>query len=468
VRASVGLEEEVSSGYSLGLGEGFAGHVARERRPVLLKDASSSPMVASEVLRARGLRVLYGVPLSFGGQLLGVAHIGSTVADEFPEFEMRLFAAAAQRASFALAKQMYRESAARRTAELEAILRSLPDAVYIWTEQGIAIANQLALDMLGYDRVEELAREPAVVAAEVQLREEATGEVLPLERLPFSLALRGTTAALDVVARHRKTRAEVHLRSSAAPVVFEGKVVGAVVINTDVTHLRELERERIDFMNGVVHDLRNPLQAVRMMARALAKYLEANDNAPLAARAMRIDQHADRMARLLCDLLDLSRATIGKLTIRREPVAYDDLVREVVADFEAQTTAHRIVARVSPAAVEGDSDRLRQVLANLLSNAIKYSPEGGRIEVEVRTEGGWVETIVRDQGVGIRPEHMLRIFTPYYRADGEHAQGHGLGLFVARAIVEAHGGTIRAESEPGVGSTFRLCLPAAVPSKKDE
>ena len=463
VRASVGLEEEMQRGYSFPIGVGFAGRVAAERRPILLHGASEDPMVASDVLRAKGVLALYGVPLLHGDELLGVAHIGSTTEEDFPDLEMRLVTAAAQRASMTLARQMYREAAATRTAELEAIIRSIPDAVYIGTAEGITMENARALEQLGYDRPEQLDRELSGVSRGIDVRDAKTGDVVPFDEQPFARALQGETTARDVVVRNVKSRQEVFLRSTAAPVQMNGRIIGAVAVNTDVTRVRDMERERVDFMNAVVHDLRNPLQAVRMLARSIARHFETHDERPMAERARRLDEHAERMNRLLGDLLDLSLATIGQLGVALEPLDYRRLVEEVAADWRAEVAERPIAVLLpaTPVTVRGDEDWLRQVLGNLLSNAVKYSPHEARIEVAVHASDGLVETAVHDEGPGIPPAERERVFLPYFRGGGKTVKGHGLGLFVTRAIVLAHEGDIGVESEPGRGTTFRFRLPVA-------
>jgi signal transduction histidine kinase len=201
------------------------------------------------------------------------------------------------------------------------------------------------------------------------------------------------------------------------------------------------------------------------------------------------------MARLVDDLLMLSRADAGALRWEKGPVELDRLVEDVAKQGEVLGRARAIqvsIQNVEPLIAHGDEPRLRQLLLNLVDNAVKYTPQGGRVTLALRQAGGgpneralpqsqvspdppipsspvpsapgWAEIVVNDTGVGIPPEALPRIFERFYRVDdarSREAGGTGLGLCIARTIAEAHGGRIEVESEPGVGSTFTVRLPLA-------
>ncbi|HUG55007.1 MAG TPA: PAS domain S-box protein [Vicinamibacteria bacterium] len=253
----------------------------------------------------------------------------------------------------------------------------------------------------------------------------------------------------------------------------------------DITARKEAERERLALLDRereareraeaavrtrdeilaiVSHDLRNPLNTVSLAVGAV----ESGDVPPEAVPAhLQIMRRAvERMNRLIADLLDVARLEAGhELSVQHERLDLGPVVAEACASFQAEAERKliQIECRLGEGlpAVGADRDRLMQVLANLVGNALKFTEEGGRVEVEVRPDGGMVEVSVKDTGPGIPPDDLAHIFNPYWQARKTARLGAGLGLAIARGIVEAHGGRIWAESTPGAGSTFRFTLPAA-------
>ena len=233
-----------------------------------------------------------------------------------------------------------------------------------------------------------------------------------------------------------------------------------------VAELRRLSALRADFVSLVSHELRSPMAAVIGAARTLEeRWRELNADQRAAFLSLIADE-TNRLATLIGDVLDTSRIEAGTFSYRFTEVDVAELVRATVAGFALHQDEVSVVARADGdvPSVRGDRERLRQVVRNLLENAVKYSPAGEVVDVRARAEDGRVLVIVEDAGPGIPAEQHGLIFERFGRANvGLGKPGTGLGLFIARSIAEAHGGTLSVASTPGEGATFTLELPVAGP-----
>jgi len=245
----------------------------------------------------------------------------------------------------------------------------------------------------------------------------------------------------------------------------EGAAEGVVLVFHDVSDLKRLERVRQDFVANVSHELRTPLTAIKGYVEALR-----DGEWPKTSQAKQflkvIEGHTDRMDKIVSDLLLLSEMESPDRPLKRETLSLSDLIPSAVetlhplAEGKGQSLEVKIQGELP--AVQGDSQKIHQVLINLLHNAISYTPEKGSITVEVRPVSEGVEVSVSDTGIGILPEDLPRIFERFYRVDKGRSRelgGTGLGLSIVKHIVEAHGGRVRVESKPGQGSRFTIFLP---------
>ncbi len=233
----------------------------------------------------------------------------------------------------------------------------------------------------------------------------------------------------------------------------------------DATHYaQQADRLRSEVIASLSHELRTPLAAIKGYSTALlldeVEWPEEKRREFLGL----IDEECDNLQAMIGDILDSSLIDIGQLPIAREPVRMLNLVHEAVEDIQRRTGSHHFVIDFPPdfPIIDADPRRMTQVLRNILDNAVKYSPEGGMVLVRGEVRPMDVVVSIADQGVGISPEDLIPLFEKYFRVKsptGYHVAGTGLGLPNARAIVEAHGGRIWAESALGEGTTLYFCLP---------
>jgi signal transduction histidine kinase len=225
-------------------------------------------------------------------------------------------------------------------------------------------------------------------------------------------------------------------------------------------------RERI--LAVVAHDLRSPLCAIRFDAEMLHERLRAHGSEGEARMAARVDQAAARMDGLIEDLLDVARMDGGVLALSPAETDADALLADAAEMLRPLAAAHGLAFRWEPAGdappLHADGARLVQVVSNLVGNAVKFTPAGGTVTLACRAEGDGIRVSVADTGPGIPPEQVPHVFGAFWQARNADRRGLGLGLVIARGIVEAHGGRIWVESEPGRGTTFVFTLPAAPPS----
>ncbi len=228
-----------------------------------------------------------------------------------------------------------------------------------------------------------------------------------------------------------------------------------------------LDRQKDEFLSIAAHELRTPMTAMKGYAQLLQRRAREMPDADRWMRPLHtIDQQVDRMTDLVERLLDVSRIQLGRLELTLQPMDLIRMVEEATAEAQMSTDKHQIemVAPLSELQGRWDGSRLQQVISNLLSNAIRYSPNGGRIEVRVAFEQAEAVVSVKDEGTGIPPEAIPHLFERNYRAAEAaraNAGGLGLGLYVAKGIIDAHGGSISVRSEPGKGSCFYVALPLA-------
>ena len=236
-------------------------------------------------------------------------------------------------------------------------------------------------------------------------------------------------------------------------------------IAADNAQLLESQQEALQvkdqFLSIVSHELRTPLTTIKGYAQMLRRKLEGDAQGERFTD--NIDAQVSRLSRLVDDLLDVTRFARGQFELMPEPMDIRPVLEEVVNRFRVVAPKHTFQLYLDRGVYEGswDHDRLEQVMNNLVSNAIKYSPDGGTVTIATQHEDAHLIVKVRDQGIGIPLEDQERLFERFYRgsAEGQEVKGLGLGLYVTRRIVEAHGGTIAVRSKPGQGSEFSFTLP---------
>ena len=341
---------------------------------------------------------------------------------------------------------------------LRAVLEQTPvGMILVHGPDGAEVeANRRAVEMVG-GPLTPIGRYQELLA-------DLDGRPIDRDRMPSARALRGeNTEGVELLLR-TMTGELIPVLASSAPIVgLDGNVQGAVVAFQDIRAAKELEHLRAEWGSIVAHDLRQPLQSIALSAQILGtttgdpgtlKYVE------------RIRSSAERLDRMVADLMDFSRLDARRLELVRKPVDVATVVRGSVERMALQAPdwPFDVEVQADTPQADADPDRIAQVMENLLTNAIKYGRAETPIVVDIAHQNQDIAVAVTNEGKALAPDELPRLFERFHRTAGARqgaAKGAGLGLYISRALVEAHGGRITAESTPAGRTTFRFTLPAA-------
>jgi two-component system phosphate regulon sensor histidine kinase PhoR len=359
----------------------------------------------------------------------------------------------ASRAEITRLGEQHRDALAKLQTQQEALFDSMAEGLLVLDPHGrIVIANRAFMNLFG-------------LSADVRSR--TLIEALRLHELSELADLLGTQK--QVLGRQLRLSSPVERWlgvNGAALLDDHGRRHGTLLVFHDLTRLKQLENTRKDFVANVSHELRTPLSLIQGYVETLLD--GAKDNPDVEVKFLRtIERNAGRLRLLIEDLLVISELESGRVQLDLQPVSLPSVVQKVLDDFRTRAEAGhtRLSNEAPPLAVRADPSRLEQVLSNLVDNAIKYGrPEGQVVVGAGPAEGGQVEIFVRDDGPGLPPESLERLFERFYRVDKARSReqgGTGLGLSIVKHIVQSHGGRVWATSQLGQGATFFVSLPAA-------
>ncbi|MCK5305784.1 MAG: HAMP domain-containing protein [Candidatus Omnitrophica bacterium] len=339
-------------------------------------------------------------------------------------------------------------------SRFEAVLLSMFEGVMVVDIKGaILLMNQALKDFL-LVKEEPHGKKPLEVVRNIEIQE-IIDKVLKIKQGVES-------REISLLLPEEKT-----LLLHAAPVVREGATEGAVLVFHDITNLRRLEKMRQDFVANVSHELRTPIASIKGYAETLIEgALDDKENARDFLKIIYSD--SDRLAKLIDDILDLSRVESGRLKMTLTPSAVKPIIERVVAGLKKQAQDKSVKIKIDIPQdiprVLADENRVAQVLLNLIDNAIKYTESKGEVIISADEQGEFVRIDVSDTGIGIPENDLPRLFERFYRVDKARSRelgGTGLGLSIVKHIVQAHNGQVSVQSVLGQGSAFSFTIPKA-------
>lgn len=412
---------------------------------------------------------ILAVPMVLRGSLRGVLAVivRHRSVDHFIEQDEYLLSALADQAAMALATAAHRkeleaalEAAERERRWLAAVIEDSPVAVILI--QGPAgewiTANPRAERLFGRRIVQ-----PGGVLQYADQLFAADGTQLPLKELPSAVALGGATIARELVIR-RPDGEMVPIFASSAPIRDgHGKLMGAIVLFEDISTLKDLQRQREEWISVVAHDLRQPVGSISLRAQLLSQWGEEETAEKIRSHGEHILASVGILERMIRDLLDVSLIEAHHLSLMRRPCAVLPMLQEIIARSPVTKRHKVLLAGEGVPSIDVDPGRIEQIVTNLLSNADQYGAPETEIDIVAQPRGQEVEITVKNRGPGMSSSAMTSLFRRFHRGQtaGAKGEGTGLGLYVCKGIVEAHGGRIWVESIPEQMTAFHFTVPVA-------
>jgi PAS domain S-box-containing protein len=344
------------------------------------------------------------------------------------------------------------------------VLSSIGEGIVVLDhESRVSLLNKAAETMIGWTMDDAVGKPWGVVAP---LQDEKGNVIDNEKRATKRVMQENIILSNDKNYYVRKDGTRFPVGTTAAPIEIRGKIEGTVAVFRDITHDKAVDRAKSEFVSLASHQLRTPLSAIKWFSEMLL----SGDAGKLAQEqdeyVHNIYQSNERMIELVDALLNISRIESGRIIVDPKPTDLGDLVKQLVEDLtgKIKEKKHSLIITIHPqlSVVNVDPKLIRQVYMNLLTNSIKYSPEGGQIEIAVSTKDGKVLSRVTDSGTGIPRDDQSKIFQKFFRAGNAvkmEPDGTGLGLYLAKAIIDSSGGKLWFKSEENKGTTFWFTLP---------
>jgi len=433
---------------------GLLGLVGASDHAVRVADVQRHPLFRGLPHEHPEIRSFLGVAIRSRGRSLGHLYLANKRgAAEFTSADERVIERLAARAATIIETAYLYQAEGLERSWLQAVIDQMPEGVILTDATGATHLANRTIQAFANGRGYEICL--------------PDGSKVPLEDQPMIRALvdRVTTKQRELALRHADGRL-IPMLVSAAPVVDgQGQLSGVVTIFQDISTLKDIERLREEWSSVVAHDLRQPVNVIAIDAESLGRLVKRGQTRAIPKVLARIRESTKRMNRLIDDLLDVSLIEARRLAVNRSEHDLGLLLDAAIDRLSLLAPGHRVrltkLVDAAPALI--DTTRIDQVLDNLVSNAAKYGELGAEITVVLSRRSADFEVAVVSRGRGIAPADLPRVFQRFARSDRERRRGIpglGLGLYICKGLIEAHGGRIWVESIPGRTTTFRFTIPS--------
>jgi PAS domain S-box-containing protein len=465
ITKGIGAAEHAAIG-ELPHGRGVLGELIRQRRSMRLRDISEHPASVGFPPNHPPMRSFLGVPITARGRVLGNLYLTEKrFAEEFTDEDERLVELLARHAAVAIENAQLYTRLEFQQERLRFIIDQLPEAV-ILVESGperVTMANRQASLLLGWDLTEAMPLEEFLAR---NPRLSADGSRIPMDEIPIVRSLRyGETVTRSEMDLVRDDGERLTLLVNTAPLrQADGTITAAALVFQDITLLKDAEQLKDDFLSLVSHELRTPLTTIHGGSHLLMDAWSGLDEETRLEILNDIFSESKRLANLVENMVQLANIRAGRFKVSDEPVNVRLLIERTLKGIDISSLEREI--RISGGNREllaaGDVDSLDQVLRNLVQNAIKYVPDDSPIEIMVEQQETMIVVSVRDYGQGVDPQDLPLLFDRFQRGkERDTTAGMGLGLYLSRMIIEAHGGHLWLENPDNGGSKFCFNVPVA-------
>jgi PAS domain S-box-containing protein len=465
ISPAYGIDEDLLSMVRVRATQGISGEVFREGKPAIFHDAVTDPRTEADPFAILHVNNGLCVPLVIErrdeeNRVIDRTTIGVLYAfnkrhnEDFNDEDVRLLERMAKNAASIISNLKLYQEIVEEKQELLQTIESLYAGLILTNSEGrITQMNASARAIFGLNPADALGRGYTDIIKDARVCEQIKNSIEGVETSQVE-------AAISLDGRGER----VYEVQSAIVKNEDGRIIGAVTILNDATDRKNIERMKSAFVATVSHELRTPLTAIKGFTSTLiADDFSEDDRKEFYTI---IDHECDRLTRLINDLLNIARIEAGE-SLKPDYGHVDvlGLAKKVLLIQKQSTHKHELVldAKGDIPNIIADQDKLDQILTNLISNAIKYSPDGGQVTLHIEAKDKEIEICVEDQGIGIPPEHVGKVFDRFHRVhteDNRRIYGTGLGLFLVKHLVEQiHKGRVWVESEVGVGSKFFVRLP---------
>lgn len=453
IKAAQGLKTHWKNTARLAVGEGAAGAAIKHKKNIYIPDTMSDDRY---IFFDRAVRSIIVVPLIVQDEVIGAINLDDTTPHAFGPDQERLLMMAASQAAIAIGHATLFQKVLSEEQRTKAIIDHMADGLLVINRAGDIInANPPLINLLGLPR--ETVLKQNIHTDSLDPRLEAI-----CHRLESAKAVENSPDDYEVTLPG-KLPAILRVKPT---VLFDnqGRPQGEVRVVHDVTQERELESMKDDLISTVSHELRTPLFSIQGFISLILEG-EVTDPDKQEHFLKVIQRQANQLTNLVNNMLDLNKISAGTLEISHQPFQLIDLLEQTLIKLEgfAQKERVMLVSNLPHELplIEGDSQRLEQVITNLVGNAIKFTPAQGQVSINAYQNKATIIITIADTGVGIPPEDLERVFSKYYQSkQGQRlTRGTGLGLHISKQLIEKHHGKIWAESQPEAGSTFFVQLP---------
>ncbi|MDI6783200.1 MAG: ATP-binding protein [bacterium] len=480
IRNAVGVDESAVLGLRVKLGKGIAGQVAETGQPILVRDIEKDPRFRRKSKKKYQTKSFLSVPLLMENKVIGVLNVNDRIDKRsFSQEDFELLTILASQAAVAIDNAKLYTETERMRDYLQNILNNLVESVVVIEGNGkctfvnenarlffkptVSFPIGMTFSEVFHPRLVKTMRQVIeatyqfgiVIDQEFEFKDEK-GNKIPV----------GITGSLlqQAMANEPQTKP------------------GLILIFRDLTPSRELAKLRVlnemktEFVSTVSHELRTPLTAIKGSVGLMAEGRTGAMSPMQQEMITLVKRNTDRLARMIDDLLELTRAEAGRMKVEQKLVNFKEVIKEIFELFSQQATSQKLALRseipAESSPMYADPDKLQQVLINLIGNAMKFTPEDGAITVRASETDQYWQVLVQDTGIGIPEEELPKIFDAYHQVRHPQRenvfQGLGLGLPITKRIIEAHSGKIWVRSQLGKGSTFTFRIPKSCGQQKPE